>query len=57
MATAIAFEIRMAGARFRMKMKGIVTGNVERKTRRNTPAAPIQSFLPSSRAEEAREAA
>jgi hypothetical protein len=28
-----------------MKMKGIVTGNVDKKTKKNTPSAPSQSSL------------
>lgn len=39
----MALETRRAGTTFDMSMNGIVTGNVERNTRRNTPTAPSQS--------------
>ena len=45
----MAFDTRMANMASRMKMKGIVTGKVDRNTRRNTATAPRQSE-PSSRA-------
>jgi len=40
---ATPLEVRTAAIALFMKMKGTVTGNVERKTRRNTPHAPHQS--------------
>lgn len=45
MTMATTLETLMAGTAFCMKMKGIATGNVVRKTSRKTPAAPIQSSL------------
>ena len=47
---AMALETRRAGPTFCMKMNGITTGNVERKTSRNTPSAPSQSSLLQARA-------